>query len=474
MDILDVNINKNATIEEMEIDLIRDAVEQSEKIKEMMMTQTNDIKKIISIVEKFIKQKKLICYGGTAINNILPKKYRFYGKNDMPDYDVYSKTPLEDSKELADLYAKEGLTNIEVRTSIHKGTYKVGVNFIDIADITYMDETTYGNIQKELVIIDDFHYAPVNYLRMAMYKELARPNGDISRWEKVFTRLNLLNHSFPMREKQCDKLEFKDDLYTEEILSAIELIKDTLITHKSVFIGEYAATLYGKYMSKEHKNQIKNGTYYVEILTDDAKSDVKMLKEKLEKKGYTKVKIHSREPIGKIIETHYELTVNERTACILYQSEGCYNFNTIQHNKKKIKVATIDTMLTFLLAAMYTGREYYNNDKLLCIATYIFLIQIKNRLAKRGLTKRFTLDCIGHEKTLLERRQEKVKKYKLLKKDRTSDEFKELFFKYNPNEEKEMKELLKQEKKKNKSVKMLDKIKSIVKKKNKTAKKKKN
>ena len=199
-----------------------------------------------------------------------------------------------------------------------------------------------------------------------------------------------------------------------------------------------------------------------------------MLKEKLEKKGYTKVKIHSREPIGKIIETHYELTVNERTACILYQSEGCYNFNTIQNNKKKIKVATIDTMLTFLLAAMYTGREYYNNDKLLCIATYIFLIQIKNRLAKRGLTKRFTLDCIGHEKTLLERRQEKVKKYKLLKKDRTSDEFKELFFKYNPNEEKEMKELLKQEKKKNKSVKMLDKIKSIVKKKNKTAKKKKN
>jgi hypothetical protein len=37
-----------------------------------------------------------------------------------------------------------------------------------------------------------------------------------------------------------------------------------------------------------------------------------------------------------------------------------------------------------------------------------------------------------------------------------------------------MKELLKQEKKKNKSVKMLDKIKSIVKKKNKTMKKKKN
>jgi hypothetical protein len=126
--------------------------------------------------------------------------------------------------------------------------------------------------------------------------------------------------------------------------------------------------------------------------------------------------------------------------------------------------------MTFLLAAMYTGRPYYNNDKLLCIAQYLFIIQIKNRLANRGLLKRFTLDCIGYEQTLHERRLEKSKKYRILKKDRESKEFKELFFKYNPNEEKELKELLREEKKKNKSVKLLNAIKAIVKNKTKTKK----
>jgi hypothetical protein len=465
------NKNEDLSNEEMEIELIKEAIEKSDKIKKMLMEQSNDIKKIISIVESFIKKKKLICYGGTAINNILPEKYKFYVKGvDIPDYDVYSKTPLEDSKELADIYAKKGFTNIEVRASINKGTYKVNVNFIPVADITLMDETTFKNMTNDAVILGDIIYAPVNYLRMSMYKELSRPNGDISRWEKVFTRLNLLNDSYPLKNDFCDNFNFnfKDENTETEIISAVDKIKEILIKNKSVFIGEFAASLYGKYMSKEHKNKLKKNTFYIEILTDDPLSDIKLIKEKI-KNEYKSLKIIIREPIGHIIDTHYEITINEKTVCIIYDSKGCYNYNTIKRENKQIKVGTIDTMMTYLLASMYTGREYYNNDKLLCIAEYIFIIQIKNKLAKRGLTKRFTLDCIGYEQTLQEKRKEKIKKYRILKKNRESKEFKELFFKYNPNEDNEMKELLAEEKKKkNKTIKLLKRIKSIIK--NKTKK----
>ena len=39
---------------------------------------------------------------GTAINNILPVKDQFYDKElELPDYDFYSKNPVEDAKELA-------------------------------------------------------------------------------------------------------------------------------------------------------------------------------------------------------------------------------------------------------------------------------------------------------------------------------------------------------------------------------------
>lgn len=474
--------SEKQTIEEMEINLIKDAVEYSDKLKSMVMNQSKDIEDIVAIVEKFIKKKKLICYGGTAINNILPKKYQFYDKNvDIPDYDIYSTTPLEDSKELADIYAKKGYSNIEVRTSIHAGTYKVSVIFVSIVDITYIDETTFNNMKKDAVVLDDITYAPVNYLRMSMYKELSRPNGDISRWEKVFKRLNLLNYSYPMKNKLCDKIKFDDDIVsastsasTRDIENKLfETVKDVLIKNKSVFIGEFAASLYGKYMSKEHKERfLKNKTrFHIETLSEDPVSDTKVVKEELKKKGYDHIKIEEREPIGHIIDIHYEITVNDIPVCLIYKSEGCYNYNTIKREKKEVRVGTIDAIMTFLLAAMYTGRPYYNNDKLLCIAQYLFIIQIKNRLANRGLLKRFTLNCVGYEQSLQERRLEKAKKYRLLKNNRDSKEFNEMFFKYNPNEEKEMKELLKEEKKKkNKTVKLLKAIKAVVKKKTKTSK----
>lgn len=484
----------NLTIEEMEINMIKDAVEYSDKLKSMIMNQSKDIEKIVSLVEKFIKKKQLICYGGTAINNILPKKYQFYDKNvDIPDYDIYSTTPLEDSKELADIYAKEGYPNIEVRTSIHEGTYKVSVIFISIVDITYMDETTFNNMKKDAVVLNDITYAPVNYLRMSMYKELSRPNGDISRWEKVFKRLNLLNHSYPLKNKMCDKIIFdgaasakreNDESAPTSVEAAekvklekelFENVKDILIKNKSVFIGEFAASLYGNYMSKEHKERFIKGKerFHIETLSDDPIADTKYVKAELKKKGYDHIKVEEREPIGHIIDIHFEITVNDIPVCLIYKSEGCYNYNTIKREKKQVKVATIDTIMTFLLAAMYTGRPYYSNDKLLCIAQYLFIIQAKNRLANRGLLKRFTLDCVGYEQSLQERRLEKAKKYKLLKKDRLSKEFQEMFFKYNPNEEKEMKELLKAEKKaKSKSVKLLKAIKSVIKKKTKKNNKK--
>lgn len=465
--------------EEMELELIKDAVEKSDKLKSLIMTQSKEVTDIVESVEKFIKKKGLICYGGTAINNILPKKSQFYDKNvDIPDYDIYSTTPLEDSKELADIYAKQGYSNVEVRTSIHAGTYKISVIFISIVDITYMDKTTFDLMKKDAVVLDGITYAPVNYLRMSMYKELSRPNGDISRWEKVFKRLTLLNHSYPMKNKFCDSLKF-DGVEDEDTI--FEIVKKTLIKNKSLFIGEYAASLYGKYMSKEHKHAFNKERFHIETLSVDPIVDTKLVKAELKKKGYNDIKIVENEPIGHIIDTHYEIVVNGIPVCLIYKSiDGCYNYNTIKRENREIRVATIDTMMTFLLAAMYTGRPYYNNDKLLCMAQFLYIIQMKNKLVTRGLLKRFTLDCIGVEQTLQERRQEKTKKYRLLKHDRTSKEFNELFFKYNPNEEKELRELEKEEKKqKNSSVKLLNVIKTIVKNKNtktntKTKKNKKN
>ena len=50
------------------------------------------IKTSLSVVEAFLKKHPVLCYGGTAINNLLPKKDRFYDpEKEVPDYDFFSK-----------------------------------------------------------------------------------------------------------------------------------------------------------------------------------------------------------------------------------------------------------------------------------------------------------------------------------------------------------------------------------------------
>jgi hypothetical protein len=127
-----------STLEEKEVEILRDAIDIAEKRKGKRVVSDPDVKKIISILEDFLKRKKLVCYGGTAINNILPLEDQFYDKDvEIPDYDFYSPNALDDAKELADIYFKDGFQEVEAKAGVHHGTYKVYVNFMPVADITF-------------------------------------------------------------------------------------------------------------------------------------------------------------------------------------------------------------------------------------------------------------------------------------------------------------------------------------------------
>ena len=55
--------------------------------------------------------------------------------------------------------------------------------------------------KKVLIKINGILYATSNLLRLNVYKELSRPEGEVARWEKVFKRLEQgtvgrANHGF--------------------------------------------------------------------------------------------------------------------------------------------------------------------------------------------------------------------------------------------------------------------------------------
>jgi hypothetical protein len=412
------DICKNLNFEDCELAILRQAVDTAEEKQGKIIANSPEIKRIIGIVENFLRQKQLICYGGTAINNILPKQDQFYNKDvEIPDYDFYSWNALTNAKELVDIYIKEGFVEVEAKSGQHHGTYKVYVNFIPVADISYIPKELFNAIKKEAIKVAGILYAPPNLLRMGMYLELSRPDGDVSRWEKVLKRLTLLNRNYPLTAHQCSHIDFQRKLSTLTPIKAIdsqieetkseqiyETVKSTLMDQGVVFFGGYAVSLYSQYMPRHLRKQLEKIPDF-DVLAEDPLIVSQIVKERLHDIDVKDVKILKRPNVGEIIAPHYEIRVGKDVVAFIYEPLACHSYNIIKQQGYEIKVATIDTMLSFYLAFLYANRPYYDKDRILCMSKYLFEVQEKNRLEQKGLLKRFSINCIGHQETVKKEHQ---------------------------------------------------------------------
>lgn len=434
--------NDTMSFQDCELAILRHAVDQSEARKGKQIAQSDDVRAIIGILEEFLRKRKCVCYGGTAINNILPKYDQFYNRDvEIPDYDFYSIHALNDAKDLADLYYVAGYTEVEAKAGVHHGTYKVYVNFIPVADITVAHPTIFKSIQREAIIKDGIYYAPPNYLRMAMYLELSRPDGDVSRWEKVLKRINLLNKHYPLRPKKalCDTIDFQRqmDSSVEQSETIYYSVRDMLIEHEAVFFGGYATSLYSKYMPENRRRQVFKIPDF-DVLSEHPEEVAQSIKSQLKTQGFHKIRIVRHPPLGEIIPEHFEIVVEGETMAFLYRPMSCHSYNKIMVGDREIRIATIDTMLSLYLAFIYADKPYFNKDRILCMSMFLFDVEQNNRLNQKGLLRRFTLSCYGNQETLEDIRALKTQKFKELEKQKSSEEYQAWFLRYNPATNKEL------------------------------------
>jgi hypothetical protein len=440
------NICKDLSFTDCELAILRMAVDKAEEKIGRRVVNSEDVQRMIDIVEEFIKRKKLVCYGGTAINNILPVEDRFYNKDiEIPDYDFFSQNALNDAKELADIYYKKGFIDVEAKSGQHHGTYKVFVNYIAVADITYLPSQIYSVIKNDAISVDGILYAPANFLRMSMYLELSRPAGDITRWEKVLKRLRLLNKNYYITDVNCNDIKFQRQMNNHVDQDKIyETVKTTLINQGVVFFGGFANILYSQYMPANLRKKIENIPDF-DVLSHNPEQTSAIIKERLDDNGIKNVKIIKHPAIGDIIPEHSEVKIGNDSILFIYKPIGCHSYNILMYKGKKIKVATIDTMLSFYLAFLYANTPYYNEftDRILCMSKFLFDVQEKNRLAQKGLLKRFSITCYGHQPSIEEMKAEKAEKYKEFKKSDNKKMFEEWFLNYKPDDIKTGKENIK-------------------------------
>ena len=431
--------DKKMTFQECELAILRNAVDRIQRTEGSNLIQQPQIKKIIEILESFLRKRRNICYGGTAINNILPLEDQFYDKStELPDYDFFSANPVKDAIELADIYYKAGFNDVEAKAGVHHGTYKVYVNFIPIADITFLHNELFSNLKRESIQVNGILYASPNYLRMSMYLELSRPKGDVSRWEKVMKRLTLLNKHYPLQAMDCDveTIQRPFSLSESERVDPgiiFDTIRESFIDQGCVFFGALANELYTNTM-KQYKGSLIDKIPDFDVLSEDPETTAVIVKERLRELGIKKVSIKKNAAIGEVVPEHYAVYINKDVVAFIYKTIACHSYNIKKIGSKKMRIATIDTLLSLYLAFLYIKNPIYNKNRILCISENLYKTQQQNRFAQSGILRRFTTTCYGKQATMESIRAEKADMFAKLKVDRNSAEYNEWFLRYIPAE----------------------------------------
>ena len=433
--------------EEAELLVLQSAVSKADEIKGLRLVGNPKVQEMLAIVERFIQRKRLVLYGGTAINLLLPKADQFYDeRKEIPDLDFWSSDALADSRELADIYAKAGF-DVEGKSSVHQGTFKTRANGIAVADITQMPPTLFKNVQKLAVPVKINKFtvlvAPPDMLRMSMYLELSRPQGDTSRYEKVMKRLTVFNKHYPIEtpsKKACHKRGANQDVFTSDQYDAVV---GKLIDSKVVFFGAFAAQKYFKTDRSKFK-----GTEELpfDLLSNNAEHDAdtvqKFVQKMLNDKRKVTVTFHSA--VSETLPVNYEVKVGATTVALFYKPSACHNYNVVPFRGKRLKIATIDTMFSFYFSFVFANKPYLDTDRIRCIAHHLFVLQSKHRASKKGIFRRFNLSCIGRQQTMEGIILKKAQMFEKLKDDKNSVEYQKWFYKYEPNAAKTKTKLAKQ------------------------------
>jgi hypothetical protein len=394
-------------MENNELSAVQNAMVLADEKQNKELVNNTQVKQIIEVLQDFLRRKQLICYGGTAVNNILPADMQFYDLDtEIPDYDFYSKTPMDDAKELADIYHAAGHP-VQAKAGIHEGTFKVFVDYIPIADITNLPEPIYDAIKPDVIVRDGISYAPANFLKMNMYLELSRPDGDTTRWEKIYKRLQLLNKAYPPNETES---ECSTDGTSNDVKSA--LIEYIASLDEVVFLA-----------GVNLKNvDVDYGT--IDLLSERPREVAEKIKSFLSSQNKVAT-IESQAALGEIIPESFTISIGSAKVVHIYQPVACHNYNETTYNGHQIRVATTDTMLNFYLAFLYVGNNG-GHKRVLCTVNSLF------DLEKRQKGKRFSMNCIGKQQTLLDIRKKKSEMFIKLENQQGTREYDWWFLNYDP------------------------------------------
>jgi hypothetical protein len=402
-----------------QIALLKAVADDANEIIQYESAHNPEIQYALDIIGDFLRKKGRVCYGGTAINAILPRGLKFYDpQKELPDYDFFTPDPETDIKEIVKDLQQAGFPDVVERVGIHEGTHKIMVNFVPVADISALDPEVYKILYRRSIQKEGVHYADADFLRMLMYLELSRPRGQVERWPKVFERLTLLNEAFP--PKPC-RTKTDDLVGRVNIPEAIrQIVINYVMNNKRVLMGAEVVSMYDWMIHHPRKESptihwfLKKRGMMV-FLSPEAQRDAYRIKEIFSSDEIT---VQILEAKGELIPERAIVSYRSMPFAEILQEVACHSFTSLKlKDGNVLQVASLETMITFYYSLMmFTKDEKILQFYMNCLCQKLVeMSEVLHRKGKVGAIPAFSIECSGYQKgfaTLLKEKFERIARLK--------------------------------------------------------------
>lgn len=190
-------------------------------------------------VKKYIQERGLILYGGTAIDYALRLRGdKIYEDNDLPDFDFWSPTYIETATEILNiLTALLPGTNVYAFRAKYIRTMRISAGDNNwVADITYLPPELYSYVPT--LIFDGMRIVHPHFQFVDLHSSLTFPYDGaprevvFARWTKDIDRFNKLFAAYPL-----------PDTPNVTLPNQVVPVSREIVSH-SIFTGFVAYSLY--------------------------------------------------------------------------------------------------------------------------------------------------------------------------------------------------------------------------------------
>ena len=373
------------------------------KIDEIQRIEYEKYHHLFQLAAKFIKKHRVLMYGGTAINDLMPKSQKFYSDTELPDIDVFAVNAKSVAKHMVKEYKKRGFEFASFREALHENTFKVFVEGIQVLDITNVSESVYKRLARgKLKGSMGLYLANPEYLRSTLHDMMAHP-WDAYRWPKVYKRLMYFYKVMPM--KKCSHIPVPNIKHhipeeAEEVFM------------KWAEEGEYVH-FGGPEVDKEYFDKVlrydrdiivtvgKNVKAHAEELISKLPQDIRS--------DFTISKVYDGDDLFAF--DHVFVMYKGHKAFGIYQYKYCLSYVTLPN----IRIASYQAMCYIYQSMQFSTYEHHKTDLIKCIMRMLGSIQLQimdnaTKSSKKKIMNQFVLTCYGPYEGLVTLRRKQMER----------------------------------------------------------------